>query len=129
MMWTRYTLIRRAKTEHARIALRRLSNVMTDDELEQWQDRSVWRQAAERWRAAGDHRQSTADQYYYLCTSSLELLPDDRPVVCGKCGRHGHNASSCPKVPSRYCGACYNLPHRRPQDGPCVCGQYYEGEA
>lgn len=129
MMWTRYQLIRRAKTEHARLALRKLSNVMTDEELEQWQDRSVWRKAAERWRASGDHRQSTASQYYYLCTSSLELLPDDRPVVCGKCGMSGHNGSVCPKVPSRYCGECYNLPHRRPQDGPCVCGQYYEEEA
>lgn len=117
-MWTRYTLIRSAKSEHARVALRKLSNVMTDDELEQWQDRSVWRQAAERWRASGNHRQSTAAQYYYLCTSSLELPPDDRRVV----------RSGCRKVPRRYCAECYDLPHRRPRARPCACCRPHQEE-
>lgn len=121
----RTNLLARCKTKDQRNAMRALLPHVRASELSDWREREVWREAAERWRVAGDRRPRTAWQYYYLVAVALGLQQE---VRCSHCRQLGHTERGCPK-PGKHCPACCGLPHRRPQDGPCVCGQYYEAEA
>lgn len=120
-------LIAMARTLPERVALRNLLLHLRDDELDGWRDRETWRVAGERWRHAASGR-TYKTSYRYVrgaCAAvGVAVLP-----MCNYCRQDGHWASQCPNGNGKYCSKCCGLPHRRPQDGPCVCGQYYEEEA
>jgi len=55
---------------------------------------------------------------------------------CSACGGEGHFRTTCGTGgdlafqfgPSKICGLCYDLPHRRRKRGCPVCGAQYEPE-
>lgn len=118
----RASLLARCSDKDQRSAMWALLPHVRASELSDWREREVWREAAERWRVEGNRDPKAAWQYYYTVVTALGLQQD---VQCRHCHQLGHTEHNCPR-PGKYCPVCYSLPHRRPQDEPCACGEYYE---
>lgn len=65
--------------------------------------------------------------------SALIVAISRKATTCNHCaGLSGeqcaHGVEPVAMEPTKICGRCYDLPHRRPVKGPCRCGEHYEAE-